>query len=175
MELALKYIGCDILRNRGRTVTDFGEALERHLPRMMEILREEGGIGLAAPQVGLGEHFFIVIANVDDDERDTDEILLMANAEIIESSKEEVAIEEGCLSVPGLRADVMRPERIRVAFDDIQGRRTELETEGLLARVVQHELDHCEGLLFIDRLSPARRAGLKKRIAEIQSEHAERG
>lgn len=174
MDLSLKYIGCDVLRSKGEPVTEFGEALERHLPRMMEVLREEGGIGLAAPQVGIGEHFFLVIVNVDDEEREEDEILLMANTEILESSKEEVAIEEGCLSIPGLRADVVRPERIRVAFDDIQGRRAELETEGLLARVIQHELDHCEGLLFIDRLSPARRAVLKKRIAEIQAEYAER-
>ncbi len=171
MELSLKFIGNDILRAKAKPVTEFGEALERHLPRMLDILRDEGGIGLAAPQVGIGEHFFIVIVNVDDDEREEDEILLMANTEIIESSREEVTIEEGCLSVPGLRADVVRPERIRVAFDDIQGQRAELETEGLLARVIQHERDHCEGLLFIDRLSPARRVVLKKRIAEIQSEH----
>jgi len=172
VDLSLQYIGCDILRAKGKAVTEYGEALERHLPRMMDIMREEGGIGLAAPQVGIGEHFFIVIINVDDDEREQDELLLMANVEIIESSKEEVAIEEGCLSIPGLRADVLRPERIRVAFDDIEGRRAELETEGLLARVIQHELDHCEGVLFIDRLSPARRAVLKKRIAEIQAEYA---
>ena len=174
MELALKYIGCDVLRTQGKPVTEFGAALEAHLPRMIEVMREEGGIGLAAPQVGIPEHFFILVVNVDDEEREEDEILLLANAEILEASKKEVSIEEGCLSIPGLRAEVMRPEQIRLAFDDIGGDRMELTTDGLLARVIQHELDHCEGVLFIDRLSPARKAVLKKQIAEIQSEYASR-
>ncbi len=172
MSLDLKYIGNDILRRRGEPVVEFGEALERHLPEMIDIMRAEGGVGLAAPQAGIGRHFFILVANVDDDEREEDEILLMANVEILESSKQEMAIEEGCLSVPGLRVELSRPERIRIAFDDLNGQRQELETGDMLARVIQHELDHCEGVLFIDRLSPARRAVLRKRIAQIEAEHA---
>ena len=174
MSLSLKYIGCDVLRQRGEPVTAFGEALEQHIPRMLEILHEEGGIGLAAPQVGLAQHFFILVANVDDDEREEDEVLLMANARIVERSKEEVAIEEGCLSIPGLRAEVTRPERVRVQFQDVGGESVELETGGMLARVIQHELDHCEGILFTDRLSPARRMLLKKRLADIEREYAPR-
>lgn len=174
MELKLKYIGCDVLRTQGSPVTEFGAELERHLPRMLEIMREEGGIGLAAPQVGISKHFFIVVANVDDEEREEDEILLMANVKILEAGKKELAIEEGCLSIPGLRAEVMRAERIRVGFEDSQGRHAELETDGLLARVIQHELDHCEGVLFVDRLSPAQGAVLKKQIVEIQAEYASR-
>ncbi|MBM4117154.1 peptide deformylase [bacterium] len=174
MGLSLKYIGCDVLRTRGEKVTAFGEALARHLPRMIDILHAEGGVGLAAPQVGLSQHFFIVIVNVDDEAREEDEIVLMANAEIREASKEQVVIEEGCLSIPGLRADVKRPERIRIAFQDIRGERGELETGGLLARIIQHELDHCEGVLFIDRLSPARRAVLKRRLGDIERDYAPR-
>jgi len=174
MSLSLKYIGCDVLRTRGGRVTEFGAALERHLPRMIEIMHEEGGVGLAAPQVGLSAHFFIVIANADDEEREEDEILLMANAELLEASSETVAIEEGCLSIPGLRADVTRPERIRVGFHSIAGERVELETGGMLARIIQHELDHCEGVLFVDRLSPARRVLLKKRLAAIERDYAAR-
>lgn len=174
MSLGLKYIGCDVLRTRGEKVTVFGEALERHLPRMIEIMRAEGGVGLAAPQVGLAQHFFIAILNADDEEREEDEIVLMANVELLEASKETVSIEEGCLSIPGLRADVKRPERVRIAFQDSQGERVELETGGVLARIIQHELDHCEGVLFIDRLSPARRAVLKRRIAEIERDYAPR-
>lgn len=174
MSLSLKYIGCDVLRTRGEKVTAFGEALERHLPQMIEIMRAEGGVGLAAPQVGLAQHFFIVIVNADDEEREQDEIVLMANVELLEASKEVVSIEEGCLSIPGLRAEVKRPERIRVAFQDVQGERVELETDGVLARIIQHELDHCEGVLFIDRLSPARRAVLKRRLAEIERNYAPR-
>ena len=171
MELSLKYIGCDTLRRKGEAVTAFGDALERYLPEMIRILREEGGVGLAAPQVGLAQHFFICVANVDDEDRDADEILLMANAKLLEASKEEVGIEEGCLSIPGLRAEVWRPERVRVAFDDLRGERAQLETGGYLARVIQHELDHCEGVLFIDRLSPARRAVLAKQIAAIEADY----
>ena len=74
----------------------------------------------------------------------------------------------------GLRAEVTRPERVRVQFQDLGGESVELETGGMLARVIQHELDHCEGILFTDRLSPARRMLLKKRLADIEREYAPR-
>ncbi len=171
MELTLKYIGNDVLRRKAKPVEEFGDALRAHLPRMIEVMGEEGGIGLAAPQVGLSEHFFIVIANVDDDERETNEIQLLANVRILESSPEQVDMEEGCLSVPSLRFDLERPEWIRIAFNDIDGNPVELQVGGLLSRVIQHELDHCEGILFVERLSPARRVQYKKQIAAIEAEY----
>jgi peptide deformylase len=174
MDLTLKYIGNDVLRRKAAPVSEFGDALRVHLPRMIEVMREEGGIGLAAPQVGLSQHFFIVIANVDDDEREADEIQLMANIRIIEASPNEVSIEEGCLSVPDLRFELARPEWIRIGFQDIDGNPAELHCDELLARVIQHELDHCEGILFVDRLSPAKRVLLKKRIAAIEAEYNSR-
>nr|MBC8366538.1 peptide deformylase [bacterium] len=100
MSLNLTYIGNPILKKATAPVTEFGEVLAAHLPRMVEIMREEGGVGLAANQAGLDMRFAIVIANVDEEDRETDEILLMANPEILEFSKEECVIEEGCLSVP---------------------------------------------------------------------------
>jgi peptide deformylase len=172
MALTLRYVGDPVLRAKGAPVTEFGPMLEQYLPDMVKVMRAEGGVGLAAPQVGLSLHFFIVVVNVDDEERKQDEILLIANARILERSKEEVIYDEGCLSIPGLREDLARPERIRVSFQDMEGKRQELDTDGLLARAIQHEIDHCEGVLFIDRLSSARRALLRKRIAEIEAEHA---
>ena len=173
MDLTLKYIGNEVLRRKADLVVKFGDALRAHLPRMIEVMREEGGIGLAAPQVGLSQHFFIAVVNVDDEEREVDEIQLMANVEILESSEEEVSMEEGCLSIPELRFDLKRPETVRIGFRDIDGVQVELETGGLLSRVIQHELDHCEGVLFVDRLSPARRAALEMRIAAIEAAHKE--
>jgi peptide deformylase len=172
--LRMTYIGNPLLRRKAEPVTEFGSVLEALLPRMIEILRVEGGVGLAAPQAGLSKHFFILVANIDDEEREADDIQLMANAEILEASRGEVVIEEGCLSVPGLRADVSRPESVRIAYDDIRGERHELEATGILARVIQHETDHCEGVLFIDRLSAGRRALLRREIDRITAEYAGR-
>ncbi len=174
MSLNLTYIGNPILKKATGPVTEFGEALTRHLPRMVEIMREEGGVGLAANQAGLDQRFAIVVANVDDDERETDEILLIANPEIVEYSKEECSIEEGCLSIPGLREDVTRPERIRLRYQDVEGNLAELDTGDFLARVIQHELDHLDGVLFIERLSLAKRTLLKKKIDSIREEYAGR-
>lgn len=173
-ELRMTYIGNELLRRRAEPVTEFGPALEALLPRMTEIMRAEGGVGLAAPQAGLSRHFFILVANADDDEREADDIRLMANVEILETSRREVAIEEGCLSVPGIRADVSRPERVRIAYDDVHGERRELAAGGILARIIQHETDHCEGVLFIDRLSTARRALLRREIERVTAEYAGR-
>lgn len=173
-ELRMTYIGNELLRRKAGPVTEFGPTLEALLPEMTEIMRVEGGVGLAAPQAGLSRHFFIYVANADDDEREADEIRLMANVEILGASRREVVIEEGCLSVPGLRADVSRPESVRIAYDDIHGERHELTATGMLARIIQHETDHCEGVLFVDRLSAARRALLRREIDRITAEYADR-
>lgn len=174
MSLNLTYIGNPILKKATAPVTEFGEALAAHLPRMVEIMREEGGVGLAANQAGLDMRFAIVIANVDEEERETDEILLMANPEILEFSREECVIEEGCLSVPGLREDITRPEHIRVRYQGLDGSTMELHTGDFLARVIQHELDHLDGVLFIERMSLAKRTLLKKKIESIREEYTGR-
>ncbi len=174
MSLKLTYIGNPILKTPTRPVTEFGEVLTSHLPRLVEIMSEEGGVGLAANQAGLDLRFAIVIANVDDDDRETNEILIMANPEIVEFSKEDCSIEEGCLSIPGLREDVTRAERIRVRFQDADGNPGELDTDGFLARVIQHEIDHLDGVFFVERLSVTKRALLKKKIDGIRAEYAGR-
>jgi len=174
MDLKLTYIGNPILKRPTRPVTEYGEAITRHLPRMVEIMREEGGVGLAANQAGLDLRFAIVVANVDEEERETDEIVVLVNPTIVESSREECLIEEGCLSIPGLREDVSRPERIRVRYQDEEGNPAELDTGDFLARVIQHELDHLDGVLFVERLSLAKRSLLKRRLDSIREEYAGR-
>ncbi|MDP6669643.1 MAG: peptide deformylase [Candidatus Krumholzibacteria bacterium] len=173
MDLSLSYFGDPFLRKATREVSEFGDPLRAWLPRMVEIMRAEAGVGLAANQVGLDLCFCIVIANVDEEDRERDEILLMANPRILEKSRKEVLIEEGCLSIPGIREDVRRPDRIRVRFHDIEGELRELETGNFLSRVIQHEVDHLDGLLFVDRLSSAKQALLKKKLAEIREEHSD--
>jgi len=173
MALAITRIGHPLLKRPTAPVTEFGEAIERHLPEMLDIMREEGGVGLAANQAGLDLSFAMVVANVDDDDREEDEILVLVNPESVESSKKTVIIEEGCLSVPGLRADVTRPERIRVRYQDIRGETQELETGDFLARVIQHEVDHLRGVLFIERLSSAKKALIRREVEEIKAKYAQ--
>ncbi|MCP4548235.1 MAG: peptide deformylase [bacterium] len=172
MSLELKYIGSEILRKKCRPVEVFDDTLKATLDEMVEILYEAGGVGLAAPQVGLSADFFIIIANIEDDEREEDEIVFMANVEILETSSKEIDFEEGCLSVPGFRAEIKRPEEIRIAFDDIDGERHELEVGGYPARVIQHEHDHCRGVLFVDRLSTIKRSLLRREIEAIEEKYS---
>jgi peptide deformylase len=135
---------------------------------MFETMYDEPGIGLAAPQVGVSRRL-VVIAAVPDDE-DGDNVgppMTLVNPQITWSSSEEVSYEEGCLSVPGITESVDRPRVIRFRWTDLDGEAHEREAEGLLARVVQHEIDHLDGILFVDRLSLLKRQLIRKKLREI--------
>jgi peptide deformylase len=123
---------------------------------MINALRDGKGVGLAGPQIGLLQRIFVVsIAG--------DEPRVFINPSIIETSPETVKYEEGCLSLPGVWADVMRPKTVKVQAWNEKGRPFTLEAGGILGRVIQHEYDHLEGVLFIDRLSePKRKRVLNK-------------
>jgi peptide deformylase len=120
---------------------------------MTEALREGRGVGLAGPQVGLSRRIFVVHI-------EGDEPRAFINPSIIETSQETVKHEEGCLSVPGLWADVIRPRTVKVQAWNEKGRPFTLEADGILARVILHEYDHLEGILFIDRLPEQKRERL---------------
>jgi peptide deformylase len=119
---------------------------------MFRIMGEEGGIGLAAPQVGVSKRVIVVSVEEKGFER-----LALINPVIVFSSRETVVFEEGCLSIPGVRADVERPSRVVVRGITRSGRLVEIDAADLLARVLQHEIDHLNGVLFIDRLKPEER------------------
>lgn len=164
----LRTYGDPVLRQRAAEVTDFGDLLERQAEKMYEIMYEHGGVGLAANQVGLLQRLIVLDVELDDGVRYAKPLV---NPVILERSGEEVC-DEGCLSVPELRSDVARAERIRVEARNLEGAPVTFVAEGMLARAIQHEIDHLDGVLFVDRLSPVRRKLVEKRLKQMAREYA---
>ena len=127
------------------------------------------GIGLAATQVGILRR--LIVIDIDRDDPDNAPIVLI-NPEILEQEGESI-IEEGCLSIPELKAEVKRPEKIIVSARTLDDEEIIIEDESLLARVLQHEIDHLNGILFIDHLSRKKQKRLKAKLRQIRQEHAE--
>jgi peptide deformylase len=152
-----------LLKARARPVGPKDEAAVRDLlPRMFATMYEAPGIGLAAPQVGTG----LRVAVIDLMPEDAPAPITLINPEIVATSEQVATREEGCLSLPNQYADVTRPARVKIRFLDENGARRELEAEGLLAACLQHELDHLDGVLFIDHLSSLKRNMILRRLAK---------
>lgn len=144
--LDIYTIGDEILKEKCDKVTKFDSALEMLIDAMYDTLAEAEGVGLAGPQVGVNQRLFVVW--LPDGTKKT-----FINPEILETSVETCPYEEGCLSLPGVYHNVIRPEKVKVFAQNEKGHAFTLSASGLLARVIQHENDHLEGKLFIDRLS----------------------
>lgn len=142
------------LRTPGKPVEVFDDALQKLIEDMAETMYAAPGVGLAAPQIGESKRLFIIDVATSDDE--PSDLRVFINPEIIEKH-DAVVFEEGCLSFPGVREDIERAERVKVRALDREGVPFELEADGLLAIAVQHENDHLDGQLMIDRLSILRR------------------
>ena len=142
------------LRVPGEEVNEFGPELDELIDDMAETMYAAPGVGLAAPQIGVRQRLFIVDVAVDEDE--PSDLRVFINPEIIERHGE-TTFNEGCLSFPGIREDIDRAERVRVRALDRHGTPFELEADGLLSIAIQHENDHLDGKLMIDRLSVLRR------------------
>ncbi|MDR1100419.1 MAG: peptide deformylase [Treponema sp.] len=143
-------LGNDMLRQKAEPVKTFNPQLAKTAEEMIRVLHEGRGVGLAGPQVGILQRIFVVHV-----EGDIPRIFV--NPSIIETSPETVKYEEGCLSIPGAWAEVVRPKTVKIQAWNERGRPFTLETSGVLARVILHEYDHLEGVLFIDRLSEPKR------------------
>ena len=143
--MKLIILGDERLKEVSTPVTEFDETLAKTIAEMFKVMKNANGVGLAAPQVGINKRFFI--ANIDDG---VDRVFI--NPEIIQTSNETVVKEEGCLSVPKFYADVSRASEVTLQFFDLTGKVHTIKAEGLLARVIQHETDHLNGVLFIDRI-----------------------
>ncbi|MDE0400408.1 MAG: peptide deformylase [Candidatus Poribacteria bacterium] len=164
--LQLRYYGDPVLRKRAAPVTEITDAERQLAVQMLETLYATGnGIGLAATQVGVLKRLIIVDIGEEDDEGY--EPLVLFNPELM-SFDGEIVAEEGCLSIPDVTAEVKRPERIVVEGIDVQNESVRIQTDGLLARVLQHEIDHLNGVLFIDRISGLKRQLLKEELLKIQ-------
>ena len=151
------------LRTKARPVTAADDAAVRALvPRMFDAMYKAPGIGLAAPQVGVGLRLVIVDLMPGDQPAP----MTLINPQIVSVSGEWATREEGCLSVPGQYADVSRPARVKIRYHDVEGRPQDIEGDGLLAACLQHELDHLDGVLFVDHLTALKRNMLLRRLAK---------
>ncbi len=153
-----------ILRHSAETVAHgrFGDEIARLASAMIRLMYDSAGVGLAAPQVGASLRLFVV-----DPDPERKSPLVLVNPVIVQSSGRDAG-EEGCLSLPGVIADVNRAERVKVEFDTLAGRHDALDAAGLPARVIQHEIDHLDGRLFIDRLSPEGRLAVREALRELE-------
>jgi peptide deformylase len=159
--LDIVTLGDDVLRQTGTRVEEFDDNLRRLIDDMYAAMRGEG-IGLAAPQVGVLKRMFIC-------QPQGQQLWVFINPEITLTSEEVSDYEEGCLSIPGIWADVKRPDQVQVQAYNEKGRPFRVDADGLLARVIQHELDHLNGVLFIDHLSERKRQKALKEYDKKQS------
>jgi peptide deformylase len=154
-----------ILRAKARAVAEGdGERVRALAPRMLATMYKAPGIGLAAPQVG--EALRLVVLDIQKDDKPGPMVLV--NPEIVAESDERAVREEGCLSLPGQYADVERPARVKVRWRELDGTRREMEADELLATCLQHEIDHLDGVMFTDRISPLKRNMLLKKFLKEQ-------
>lgn len=160
-----------ILRHGGKPITEFGEELQELADRMIEAMYVEGGVGLAAPQVGIEQKLLVLNPSGSKDDRSGE--LVICNPKIVRKKKKEFG-EEGCLSFPGIQADVERAVEITVVYQDINGEEQSLKCDGWLARIVQHEIDHLEGVFFVDRLTSGEKLRVKSQLLELESQYKPR-
>ncbi len=138
------------------------DAIRALAPRMLDAMYKAPGIGLAAPQVG--ELLRLVVVDLQPEDKPAP--IVLVNPEIVAASTELSTREEGCLSLPGQYADVTRPARVKLRYLDLGGAKREIEAEGLLATCLQHEVDHLDGVLFVDHLSALKRNMLLRKLAK---------
>ncbi len=158
-----------ILKKKAQKVEKVDDDMRKFLDDMLETMYADAGVGLAAPQVGVSKR--VVVIDISHEEEKMDP-LYMVNPEIIWKSEEMVCGEEGCLSVPDQRAEVERFAAVKVKYLDYNGKEQELLAEDFLAIAVQHELDHLDGILYIDRISRLKRQMLLKKLEKMRKEKA---
>ena len=165
-------MGDPVLREPAQEVERFDEGLRSLVRDMFETMYAAEGIGLAAPQVGISSRVLVVDLRR---EEEPDARVALVNPSITWQSPETDRQPEGCLSIPGLEDVVERPVSVRIEGFDPQGKKLELEVDELYARALQHEIDHLDGILFLDRVTPLKRRMLLKKWKKLQAEAAKDG
>jgi peptide deformylase len=162
-------LGNELLRQKAKKIERIDNEIKNAAKQMFEIIKQDKGVGIAGPQIGLMKRIFVV--HIDGDEE-----RVFINPSILETSLETAKYEEGCLSVPGIYVDVVRSESVKIQAWNEKGKPFTMEANGLLARVILHEYDHLEGVLFLDRLSDLKRDKLieKYEKAMIKGEKIKR-
>jgi len=177
MKLLLRYYGDPVLRKKAEPVTRFDDELAKLTRAMVSCMRDASGIGLAAPQIGLSQRVFVmeIPPEMDDMERKIAYPLVVINPEIETADPEEDELEEGCLSIPEIRGKVQRPHTVRMTYQTVTGDKKELELSGLPARCAQHETDHLNGVLFVDKLGSVKKMAIKSKLKKIKATLADPG
>jgi peptide deformylase len=177
--LPIYLYGSEVLRKKAKPILRLDDAAIKLMYDLAETMRKANGIGLAATQVGELRRMLVVdVSAIERGAKEEDEgtppekdveskVLVMINPEI-KVAEGSVAMEEGCLSIPDLRAEVDRPAKITLKFLDVNFKETEITADGLLARVIQHEADHLDGVMFVDRIGKTRRALLRSELKKIE-------
>lgn len=159
--------GDPVLKKVATDVVGFDSDLKKLVQDMYDTMYEAHGVGLAAPQIGKSIRLFVVDASPFEEEGGKDFKKAFVNAQITETSEDLEGFEEGCLSIPGLRKEVKRPSKIKLDYYDENGKHFHEWFEGIKARIIQHEYDHIEGVLFTDRLSSLQKQLIKSKLTDI--------
>jgi peptide deformylase len=169
MILPVEVYGSNVLRKRSLDIDKEYKGLDLLINDMFETMCNSDGVGLAAPQIGKNIRLIVIDANPMKEEDESLEGFkqVLINPVIIEESGDHFSYNEGCLSLPGIREDVTRQETIRIAYKDEQFKHHEKIFKGIKARIMQHEYDHLEGVLFIDRVSALKKKLLRRKLNDI--------
>lgn len=147
--LEMHYLGDKVLRQPAKRVAKVDDSIRQLAKEMLQTMYSQNGIGLAAPQIGI--HKQIIVIDCQPDNPDTPPLIVI-NPEIKKMSRDLCVMEEGCLSIPSVFLEVIRPRSIEVVYKDEHGKQQKMKAMGLLSRVIQHEMDHLNGVLFVDRV-----------------------
>lgn len=164
-------LGEEVLRIPTAKIKGFGEETQGLIEDLFDTMYHAGGIGIAAPQIGVSLRICVIDLGRAEELEESQRLTLI-NPAIVESSKAKEKATEGCLSIPGMEEIVKRPSQIKVRAQDELGNPIELEAEGLLSRVIQHEVDHLDGILFFDRVTPLKRRLLLNKWRNSQKEES---
>lgn len=172
MKYTVKTYGDAALRKKALNIDENYEGLKEIISEMWETMYSSDGVGLAAPQIGMPIRIFVIDAapGADDEPELADFKKVFINPEVVELSGGEWIMNEGCLSLPGIHEDVARPDVVKLKYCDEGFNEHVEEFKGYAGRIIQHEYDHLEGILFIDHLSPLRRRLLKSKLYKITHE-----
>ena len=184
MKLPIFHYGHPVLRAKGKRITKVDDRIRELAANMFETMREAHGVGLAAQQVGEALQLTVIDVSAAEDQESTMRLngaevdpkssmpLVLLNPEL-SFGKETVVAAEGCLSFPEITADIRRAFAVTLRAQTLEGESIEVEATGLLARAMQHEVDHLNGILFIDRMSAATKVAMRSRLKRLQRESAE--
>lgn len=164
--LDIRTYGDPVLRKQAEPIVEIDGTIEQLVQDMVQTMYEDNGAGLAAPQVGVSQRIIVVDMSLG---QDLDHAMPLINPQIVEAEGEEM-MEEGCLSLPDIYENVVRAQEIAVEYQNLTGEAQRMQCDGLPARIIQHESDHLDGVLFIDRISLLKRQLLRSKLKKLAQE-----